>query len=189
MMHSLCKFYAPPARVINGSKTAAAVTAISATNARPAARRSAKLIDALVPQALKQSALQPYAEGVGLRATERLVGVSHNSVMNRVKSEIAGKALAKVDASAISFVEADKLWSYVGKKKQFGCGGLLIALPKEFLAERWAIATPQQPGRWVRRFLAALQSLTPPTSTDVTEPSLTKPSTSKARRTRTLSSP
>ena len=54
---------------------------------------------------------------MGLRATERLVGVSHNSMMNWVKSEIAGKALAKVDASAISFVEADKLWSYVGKKK------------------------------------------------------------------------
>ena len=116
---------------------------------------------------------------MGLRATERLVGVSHNSVMNWVKREIAGKALAKVDASAISFVEADKLWSYVGQKKeQFGCAWLLIALPKEFLA-----------GRWVRRFLVALQSLRPPTSTDVTEPSLTKPSIFKARRTRTLSSP
>ena len=127
---------------------------------------------------------------MGLRATERLVGVSHNSVMNWVKREIAGKALAKVDASAISFVEADKLWSYVGQKKeQFGCAGLLIALPKEFLAGRWAIAIPQRPGRWMRGFLVALQSLRPPTSTDVTEPSLTKPSISKARRTRTLSSP
>ena len=87
----------------------------------------------LVPEPLKQSALQHYAEGVGLRATERLVGVSHNSVMNWVRQEIAGKALAKVDASEISYVEADELHSYVGEKKeQFGSGGLLIALPSEF---------------------------------------------------------
>lgn len=71
----------------------------------------------LVPEALKESALRHYAEGVGLRATERLVGVSHNSVMNWVKQEVAGKVLAKVDASAISVVEADELWSYVGAKK------------------------------------------------------------------------
>ena len=139
----------------------------------------------LVPEALRQSALEHYAEGVGLRATERLVGVSHNSVMNWVRQEVAGKALAKVDASAITCVEADELWSYVGKKKElFGSGGLLIALPSEYSAGRWAIATPQRPGRWVRRFLAALQSLTPLTNTPATASSSTKSSTSKARRTR-----
>ena len=143
-----------------------------------------------VASELKESALRHYAEGVGLRATERLVGVSHNSVMNWVKQEVAGKALAKVDASDISYVEADELWSYVqDKKEQFGCGGLLIALPKEFSAGSWVIAIPQQPERWVRRFLAALQSLTPPTNIAATTASSTKASTSKARRTRTPSSP
>jgi transposase-like protein len=138
---------------------------------------------------LKESALRHYAEGVGLRATERLVGVSHNSVMNWVKKEVAGKALAKVDASDICFVEADELWSYVmEKKEQFGCGGLLIALPKEFSAGSWAIAIPQRPERWVRRFLAALQSLTPQTSSPATTPSSRKASTSKGKRTRTPSS-
>lgn len=142
----------------------------------------------LVSPELKESALQHYAEGVGLRATERLVGVSHNSVMNWVKQEIAGKALAKVDASEISYVEADELWTYVGQKKeQFGSGGLLIALPKEYSAGSWVIAIPQQPKRWVRRFLAALQSLTPPTSTPATTTSFAEPSSSKARRTRTPS--
>ncbi len=139
----------------------------------------------VTPQ-LKESALRHYAEGVGLRATERLVGVSHNSVMNWVRQEVAGKALAKVDASEIGFVEADELWSYVAQKKeQFGCGGLLIALPIEFSGGSWAIAIPRQPERWVRRFLAALQSLTPQTSTLATTPSSAKTSTSKAKRTRT----
>ena len=137
----------------------------------------------LVSDALKESALQHYAEGVGLRATERLVGVSHNSVMNWVRQEIAGKALAKVDVSEISYVEADELWSFVGQKKeQFGSGGLLIALPKEYSAGSWAIVTPLQPKRWVRRFLAALQSLTPPTNTGATTSSSIPRSTSKAKR-------
>lgn len=133
----------------------------------------------LVPEALRQSALAHYAEGVGLRATERLVGVSHNSVMNWVRSEVAGQALAQIDASEISVVEADELWSYVGEKKApSGSGGLLIALPKEFSAGRWVIATPRQPERWVRRFLAAIQSLTPLTATAPTAPSSSKTSTS-----------
>ncbi len=137
----------------------------------------------LVSGEIKESALRHYAEGVGLRATERLVGVSHNSVINWVKQEVAGKALARIDPSEISYVEADELWSYVGEKKeQFGCGGLLIVLPKEFSAGSWVIATPRQPAHWVRRFLAAIQSLTPPTSTPATTPSSTKTSTSKAKR-------
>ena len=137
----------------------------------------------LVSDELKDSALRHYAEGVGLRATERLVGVSHNSVMNWVQQEVAGKALAKIDASDISYVEADELWSFIGEKKdQFGSGGLLIALPKEFSGGSWAIAIPRQPAHWVRKFLAALQSLTPPMSTSVTTPSSATIITSKAKR-------
>lgn len=141
-----------------------------------------------VPEELRQSALQHYAEGVGLRATERLVGVSHTAVLNWVKREVAGKALARIEASKVSFVEADELWSYVGEKKElFGCGGLLIALPKEYSAGRWAIVIPRRPRRWVCKFLAALQSPTPATSSPATAPSLTRSATSKARRTPTPS--
>ena len=136
----------------------------------------------------REDALKHYAEGVGLRATERLVGVSHNSVMNWVRQEIQGKALERVDATVVRVVEADELWTYIGQKKQqSGSGGLLIALPKEYSAGSWVIAIPQQPKRWVRRFLAALQSLTPQTSTPATTTSFAEPSTSKARRTRTPS--
>ena len=141
-----------------------------------------------VSDELKESALRHYAEGVGLRATERLVGVSHNSVMNWVKAEVGGKALAKVSPSEVTYVEADELWSYIGEKKvQFGSGGLLIALPKEFSAGLWAIATPQQPKRWARRFLAAIQSLTPQTTGTPTTPSSKATTTSKAKPTHSQS--
>jgi transposase len=136
----------------------------------------------------RESALRHYAEGVGLRATERLVGVSHNSVMNWVRQEVAGLALARVDAAELDVIEADELWTYVGQKKsQFGSGGLLIALPSAYSAGRWVIATPVQPKRWARRFLAAINSLTPPITGSATAESSPKPSTSRAKRTPTPS--
>ena len=136
-----------------------------------------------VDESLKQSALRHYAEGVGLRATERLVGPSHNSIMRWVRQEIAGQALAKLDAAKIEYVEADELWSYVGsKKQQFGSGGLLIALPAAYSDGSWAIVTPEQPERWARKFLAALTSSTEPTTISATTPSFPVRNTSKAKR-------
>ena len=136
-----------------------------------------------VDEALKQSALRHYAEGVGLRATERLVGPSHNSIMRWVRQEVAGYALARLDAAQIEYVEADELWSYVGsKKQQFGCGGLLIALPAAYSDGSWAIVTPEQPERWARKFLAALTSSTEPTTISATTPSFPVRNTSKAKR-------
>ena len=78
---------------------------------------------------LKESALRHYAEGVGLRVTERLIRVSHNSVVNWVRQEIAGQALARIDAGELHFVQADALWSYIGEKlaSVSGCSGLAIA--------------------------------------------------------------
>lgn len=139
-----------------------------------------------VAEGLKQAALEHYLEGVGLRATERLVGVSHNSVMNWVRQEVAGKALQRPDPARVEVVEADELWSYVGQKKALsGSGGLLIELPESLLAGRWVIVTPERPEHWARRFLEALQSLTPATSGTATPSSSPKPSTSKAKRTPT----
>jgi len=137
-----------------------------------------------VDDSLKEQALRHYAEGVGQRVTERLLGVSHNSVMNWVKQEVAGKALAKIDPSAITYVEADELWSYVSEKKEiFGSGGLLIALPEKYSGGLWAVATPLQPASWVRRFLAALSSLTPATSGTPTTESSSKKGVKRARPT------
>ena len=118
-----------------------------------------------VEPAKRASALAHYLEGVGLRATERLVGVSHNAVMNWVLEEVAGKALAKVKPEAVEWVEADELWTYVGQKKRpAGGGGLLIVLPRRSAAGRWGIVEPKRPAAWMRRFLTPPTSPSAPTS-------------------------
>jgi hypothetical protein len=103
--------------------------------------------------------------------------------MRWVRQEIAGQALAKLDAAKIEYVEADELWSYVGsKKQQFGSGGLLIALPATYSDGSWAIVTPVRPERWARKFLATLTSSTEPTTIGATTPSSPVSSTSRAKR-------
>jgi hypothetical protein len=104
--------------------------------------------------------------------------------MNWVRQEVAGQSLAQADASQVQIIEADELWSYVGQKNTaFGSGGLLIALPAKFSLGRWVIVTPEQPERWVRKFLKASTSDTAPTIGSATAPSSPKPSIPKARRT------
>ena len=118
-----------------------------------------------VDSAKRASALAHYLEGVGLRATERLVGVSHNAVMNWVLEEVAGKALANVKPEEVEWVEADELWTYVGQKKRpAGCGGLLIVLPRKSAAGRWGIVEPKRPAAWMRSFLTPTTSPSAPIS-------------------------
>src|SRR5450759_3647551 len=89
------------------------------------------------------------------RATERLVGVSHNAVMNWGLEAVAGKALAHVKPDEVEWVEADELWTYVGQKKRpAGCGGRLIVPPRKSAAGRWGIVEPKRPAAWLRSFLA-----------------------------------
>ena len=115
--------------------------------------------------AKRASALAHYLEGVGLRATERLVGVSHNAVMNWVLAAVEGKALAAVAPGEVEWVEADELWTYVGQKKRpAGSGGLLIVLPRKSADGRWAIVAPKRPAAWMRRFLTPITSPSAPTS-------------------------
>ena len=90
---------------------------------RPCGRTCGECDKRRVPPEKEASALRHYLEGVGQRATERLVGVSHNSVMNWVLAEVEGKVLARVDAAEVQWVEADELWTYVGKKR-----GLLVVV-------------------------------------------------------------
>ena len=77
-----------------------------------------------VEPAKRASALAHYLEGVGLRATERLVGVSHNAVRNWVLEEVEGKALAAAQPEEVEWLEADELWTDVGQKNgQLAVGG------------------------------------------------------------------
>ena len=118
-----------------------------------------------VDPAKRSSALAHYLEGVGLRATERLVGVSHNAVMNWVLAAVAGKALAAARPEEVEWVEADELWTYVGQKKRpAGSGGLLIVLPRKSAAGRWGIVEPKRPAAWMRSFLTPPTSSSAPTS-------------------------
>ena len=67
--------------------------------------------------AQREEALAHYWEGVGLRATERLVGVSHNAVMNWGVEEVSGQVLAPVPPEEVEWGEADELWTSNGKKR------------------------------------------------------------------------
>ena len=115
--------------------------------------------------AQRAAALAHYLEGVGLRATERLVGVSHNAVMNWVLEAVEGKALAAAQPEEVEWVEADELWTYVGQKKRpAGSGGLLIVLPRKSADGRWGIVAPKRPAAWMRSCLTPATSPSAPIS-------------------------
>lgn len=78
----------------------------------------------VIEEERRQKALTLYAEGMSARAIERVVGVSHNSVLGWVRQEAAAQALAPVPEPAQQVVEMDEMWSYCGSKKDpSGCGG------------------------------------------------------------------
>ena len=138
----------------------------------------------LVAPEKKAAALAQYMEGVGQRATERLLGVSHNSITNWVEKAVAGKVLRATPAEKVTWIEADELWTYVAKKKwTAGCGGLLIVLPNVSWAGRWGIVEPRQRSGWMRSFLTPPTLPSPPISGTPTEKSLRKTTTSRAKRT------
>jgi hypothetical protein len=132
----------------------------------------------------KAAALAQYLEGVGQRATERLIGVSHNSITNWVKQAVFGKVLKPTPAETVEWVEADELWTYIAKKKTLaGSGGLLIVLPNRSWVGRWGIVEPKRPGGWLRNCLTPLTSSSPPTSGIPTQKSSAAKTMCKARRT------
>ena len=70
----------------------------------------------LIDPEIKKLALAMYAEGIAARKIERLLGVSHNSVLGWVKKEVQEKALQAPAIKDLEVVEADEMWSYVGSK-------------------------------------------------------------------------
>ncbi len=138
----------------------------------------------LVAPETKAAALAQYLEGVGQRAIERLLGVSHNSITNWVKQAVAGKVLKATPAEKVEWVEADELWTYIAKKKTpAGSGGLLIVLPSRSLAGRWGIVEPKRHSAWMRNFLMPRISSSPRTSGTPTERSFSKIGMSRAKLT------
>ena len=78
----------------------------------------------LIDPEIKELALRMYAEGIAARKIERLLKISHNTVLGWVRKEVTGKAIQAPPAQELSVVEADEIWSYVGSKNSpSGCGG------------------------------------------------------------------
>ena len=78
----------------------------------------------LIDPKIKAFALQMYAEGIAARKIERLLGISHNSVLGWVRKEVQAKALKPVPAAELTEVEIDEMWSFIGTKNSpSGCGG------------------------------------------------------------------
>ena len=161
-----CQHCESPTEVKNGSSRHGRQRWLCRACGRTSGERDHRRVE---PQK-KASALAHYLEGVGLRATERLVGVSHNSVMNWVLEAVEGRALARVAPEEVEWVEADELWTYVGRKKRpAGSAGLLIVLPRESADGRWGIVEPRRPSDWMRNFLTQPTSPSAPTSGTPTE--------------------
>lgn len=76
--------------------------------------------------------LQLYLEGLGFRAIERMMGISHVTVMNWVKKYGKDLSFLHKEDGGSREVEVDELHSYVGdKKKRYGSGVLLEGLVKK----------------------------------------------------------
>ena len=85
--------------------------------------------------ATRKQAISLYLEGIGFRAIERLLNISHMSVMRWVK-DLANqihsiKTAQQGDSIHATFMELDEMWHYVGKKTaSSGCGWLLTEIPR-----------------------------------------------------------
>jgi len=90
------------------------------------------------PIEIKRKAIKYYLDGMGFRRIERLLGVSHVSVMNWVK-QLAQKINEQEelkkdkDIPKERIIEMDELYTYVKKKRiQHGSGWLLAEIPKKY---------------------------------------------------------
>jgi transposase-like protein len=70
--------------------------------------------------------LQLYLEGLGFRSIERILGISHVTVMNWVKKYGKGLSYLRAEGNTSKIVEVDELCSYVGQKKTTYGSGLLL---------------------------------------------------------------
>jgi len=71
-------------------------------------------------------AIQLYLEGLGFRSIERILGVSHVSVINWVKQLGSSIDLVRLKERDVEVAEVDELCSYVGSKKNTYGSGLLL---------------------------------------------------------------
>ena len=78
-----------------------------------------------IPDSIKRFAVQLHLEGLGFRSIERLLGVSHVSVMNWVAG-FAERFAPLRSPTKPAAAEIDELHGYVGRKKNTAGFGLLL---------------------------------------------------------------
>jgi transposase-like protein len=103
---------------------------------------------------IRKVALERYLAGKGLRATERVVGVSHNSVMQWVFDSAKEELVSQVLPDSLEWVSQKDLESHVGET--VGSSGVILVLPSKFAEGQWAVLKPQNPSAWMRRFIKVL---------------------------------
>lgn len=90
------------------------------------------------PLAVRKRAISLYLEGLGFRSIERLLDISHMSVMRWVRDVAAQiqsiKAAEKDERLNARVMEMNEMWHYLGTKTaSSGCGWLLTEIPKASL--------------------------------------------------------
>ncbi len=93
--------------------------------------------------------------GQGLRATERAVGVSHNSVMEWVFASAREELTQKAKPDKLEWMTLDELRAG-GESEALKSSGILMILPKGFGDGKWAVIKPKDPAVWMRRFIKIL---------------------------------
>lgn len=108
-----------------------------------------------ISEEIRKVALERYLAGKGLRATERVVGVSHNSVMKWVfdsaRKELAERALP----DKLEWFDQAELHKHA-EKESWGSSGIVVVLPKKFAAGKWGVLKPKNPAVWMRLFIKML---------------------------------
>ena len=103
------------------------------------------------PKEIKKMALLLYLEGLGFRSIERLLKVSHVSVMNWVKR--FGEELEELKCdNRLDLIEMDEMHTYIGSKKAIvGYGLLLTDLEKDLSSAFLVQGRPIQENSYGRK--------------------------------------
>src|SRR5260370_28690666 len=96
----------------------------SQVHCRPASRKRQAEMNVL-PIEKQTQIISALVEGNSIRATARMVGVEHKTVMRvllRVGENCADLLDSKMQALPCKIMQADEIWTYVGKHERFVTG-------------------------------------------------------------------
>jgi transposase-like protein len=104
---------------------------------------------------LRAAALERYIAGTGLRATERVVGVSHNAVMDWAFQKAREQFLERTKDETVEWMTHGEMSRRI-LEAEAGSSGILLVLPAKFAAGQWALVTPRRQSMWMRKFLRSM---------------------------------